>query len=58
MTDCLECFEGAEFFDDLSCNQVKCGNGLLNSYEICDDNNTLNGDGCSANCTIPNGFYC
>ena len=29
-----------------------CGNGILENGEECDDNNTIDGDGCSANCTI------
>ena len=29
-----------------------CGNGKLESNEKCDDGNTVNGDGCSATCTI------
>jgi cysteine-rich repeat protein len=29
-----------------------CGDGELNSGEECDDGNTANGDGCSADCTV------
>ncbi len=35
-----------------------CGNGILENDEICDDNNTQNGDGCSSNCTIESGWTC
>ena len=28
----------------------KCGNGILNQGEICDDKNNIDGDGCSADC--------
>ncbi|MBN2724115.1 MAG: DUF4215 domain-containing protein [Deltaproteobacteria bacterium] len=28
----------------------ECGNGILEGLEICDDGNTLSGDGCSENC--------
>lgn len=28
-----------------------CGNGIIEQGEICDDGNTVNGDGCSAQCT-------
>ena len=31
---------------------AECGNGKLDSGEQCDDDNTVNGDGCSAKCTI------
>jgi cysteine-rich repeat protein len=27
-----------------------CGNGVIEGVESCDDNNTVNGDGCSASC--------
>jgi cysteine-rich repeat protein len=29
---------------------LSCGNGMLDGAEQCDDNNTLPGDGCDANC--------
>ena len=35
-----------------------CGNGILEVGETCDDGNTLNGDGCTATCTIQAGYYC
>lgn len=30
----------------------QCGNGTLEGTEECDDNNLINGDGCSSSCTI------
>src|SRR3989339_893845 len=33
---------------NMSCNV--CGNGILESGEECDDNNSINGDGCSSIC--------
>ncbi|HEY4175771.1 MAG TPA: DUF4215 domain-containing protein [Kofleriaceae bacterium] len=32
------------------CVPVGCGNGVITSGEVCDDSNTINGDGCSADC--------
>ena|SRR3989344_487055 len=32
--------------------QPQCGDGTLDAGEQCDDGNTTNGDGCSAQCTI------
>lgn len=29
-----------------------CGNGVLEAWEICDDGNTVSGDGCNATCTV------
>jgi cysteine-rich repeat protein len=34
-----------------------CGDGKVNG-EQCDDGNTLDGDGCSANCTVENYYEC
>jgi cysteine-rich repeat protein len=36
----------------------RCGDGVRSSAEDCDDGNTLNGDGCSATCTVEQGFVC
>lgn len=35
-----------------------CGNGLFDAGEQCDDSNTATGDGCSASCSIENGWNC
>jgi len=37
---------------DVDITSPVCGNGVVESGEECDDGNTTNGDGCSANCTI------
>jgi cysteine-rich repeat protein len=31
---------------------TKCGDGVVDAGEQCDDGNTVNGDGCSATCTL------
>jgi cysteine-rich repeat protein len=33
-----------------ACQLIACGDGIINGNEICDDSNTEDGDGCSANC--------
>lgn len=40
--------------------KIKCGDGTLDSSlgEECDDYNTLDNDGCSANCTVEEGWTC
>jgi len=35
---------------DELCLPSGCGNGIITSAEVCDDGNTINGDGCSADC--------
>ena len=35
-----------------------CGNDILEELEQCDDGNTINGDGCSASCTVENVVAC
>ena len=44
--------------DDPACREVVpyCGDGTLDSAEACDDGNNVDGDGCSANCTVE--AYC
>ncbi|MBK6577725.1 MAG: DUF4215 domain-containing protein [Sandaracinaceae bacterium] len=38
--------------------RTRCGNGVIQSGESCDDGNRANGDGCSDTCTIENGYSC
>ena len=33
-----------------NCTIPRCGDGVLDGSEVCDDGNTRDGDGCSANC--------
>ncbi len=42
------------------CTLDTCGDGvrLPSSKETCDDGNTTPGDGCSADCTVEEGYYC
>jgi len=35
-----------------------CGNGLLDEHETCDDGNAADGDGCSSQCALEEGFVC
>jgi len=35
-----------------------CGDGILDDGEECDDGNTLNDDGCSADCQVEEGWRC
>ncbi|HMY18450.1 MAG TPA: DUF4215 domain-containing protein, partial [Polyangium sp.] len=34
----------------LDCTVPACGDGILDGGEVCDDGNTVGGDGCAANC--------
>lgn len=44
--------------DDKSCHTV-CGDNVLTSDEICDDGNTLDNDGCEADCQkVSKGYDC
>jgi len=36
------------------CEEISCGDGIINTEEECDDGNIINGDGCSAICEIKN----
>ena len=38
---------------ELDCICASCGDGDLDSGEECDDGNSINGDGCDSDCTIP-----
>ena len=35
-----------------------CGDGTIDTGEVCDDDNTNNGDGCSSTCTVESGWAC
>ena len=35
------------------CTEPRCGDGVQNGNEQCDDGNIVNNDGCEANCTLP-----
>jgi cysteine-rich repeat protein len=37
---------------------IACGNGVTEQGETCDDGNGVNGDGCSAACTVESGYQC
>ena len=36
----------------------KCGNGVMDEGEQCDDGNNLSGDGCSSECQTESGYEC
>jgi len=55
-SDTIACPEGeicAEGICILFVPPVLCGNSTLDEGEGCDDGNTVDGDGCQADCTIP-----
>lgn len=35
-----------------------CGNGRMDSGEVCDDGNRVSGDGCSSSCTVEAHYKC
>ena len=43
---------------EIAFSQQECGNGVVEDPEECDDGNTDDGDGCSANCIIEPGATC
>jgi len=38
--------------------RLKCGNGVRNSLEECDDGNAQSLDGCDASCKVELGWAC
>jgi fibro-slime domain-containing protein len=40
------------------CTQNRCGDGIVQTGESCDDGNSASGDGCSATCQIEKGWQC
>lgn len=43
---------------DFSHTDTRCGNGLIDADEACDDGNTQAGDGCDSACLIEAGWQC
>ena len=43
---------GASAVGCLGCQIPVCGNGIFEGNEQCDDRNTRDGDGCSAECRV------
>lgn len=41
-----------------TCQSPKCGDGVVNGLEACDDHDALSGDGCSAACAVEVGWTC
>ena len=45
--------------DGKPCHRVaRCGDGIVVIPELCDDGNTMAGDGCSPNCKLEPGWKC
>ncbi|AKU99988.1 Multiple EGF-like-domain protein 3 precursor [Labilithrix luteola] len=44
-----------DFTLDIQVDTAFCGNGIAEAPEVCDDGNTLAGDGCAADCTFEAG---
>jgi len=43
---------GGKYTLDVTLAPATCGNGVIETPEQCDDNNTANNDGCSSTCTL------
>ncbi len=52
----LACSSGCTY-DTSGCSSAACGNGVLESGELCDDGNATTGDGCTS-CAVDSGFTC
>lgn len=56
--DAYEPGEVGPFTVNVSFQAATCGDGALAAPELCDDGNTIAGDGCAADCTPELAFYC
>ncbi|KAL4467512.1 hypothetical protein ABPG72_004580 [Tetrahymena utriculariae] len=59
--ECVSCstYPGMSINPDTQLCQEQCGNGKrITNQKECDDGNTTNGDGCSSNCKIEDGWKC
>lgn len=43
---------------DSSGEDATCGDGVVDSSEVCDDGNMVGGDGCSTSCLVEAGYTC
>ena len=50
------CIEGAD--GQLCDERPSCGDGVVQAVEQCDDGNAEDGDGCSSECTLVDGWRC
>lgn len=50
--------EAGEVCEDNVCVPSDCGNGAIEVRELCDDDNTKSGDGCSSSCAVEDGYEC
>ena len=59
--NCTNCNQAKGYYNNITswqCNSV-CGDGIIVAVdEGCDDNNTVNLDGCSSACAVEPGFLC
>ena len=44
--------------DGITVSTAKCGNGVVDPGEACDDGNKMGGDGCTPLCQIEDGYTC
>ena len=57
-TVCTACADTSLTLFNGVCSSRRCGNGVIEVSEGCDDGNNFNGDGCSATCQVENDFAC
>lgn len=55
---CLTCANPFAMLFGGQCVVSRCGNGVVEAGEGCDDFNTIGGDGCSATCGVEQFFVC
>lgn len=56
----LSCSSGCLFVTSACTSPpvATCGNGVIEDSEACDDNNLVNGDGCSSTCQVESSWQC
>lgn len=54
----FECYISGERGKSTCYRVLKCGDGYRHFQEKCDDGNLEDGDGCSSNCTVEDGWSC